>query len=115
MEDSDNQDSKAKVKVHIFSNRLTSTSAKSSTETSMEEIKTVVTWKLELEYQENSIEMTSFLQTSDCQNCKARLKVKILATEINVTSVMFPMETLVKEIRPVLTFEDDFDFGEESQ
>ena len=58
--------------------------------------------------------MTSFSQFSDYQESEARLKVNNFANKSNATSDNFPIESLVKEIRLVIRFKDEFE-GDKSK
>ena len=59
-----------------------------------------------------SILMTSFLQLSDYRDSDSRLKLNDLANKSNMTNIKFSIQTLVKEIKLVLTFEGEFGNGE---
>ena len=58
--------------------------------------------------------MTSSLQFSDYQDTDSRLKVNKIFKKSNMKKVKFPIEALVKEIKPVLTVKDELEYGEKS-
>ena len=58
--------------------------------------------------------MTSFSHFSDYQESDARSEVEDFVNNSNMASVKFSTITVVKEIKLVHTFEDDFESGDES-
>ena len=48
------------------------------------------------------------------QDSDASLKANVFTNKLDLTSVKFSIETLVEEIKVVLTLKDEFDYGDKS-
>ena len=96
-----------------FSTKSISTSAKCSNDTSMEGIKSLVTWRNEFEKRHMTVLLTFSLHISDCQDCDSKLKLCDFAKISDMKSVKFKKQTLVQGTKFVPRFKDEFEDGDE--